>query len=530
MKNLTPRITDIELSQFQVFGDTVCIPIAPITLLFGPNSAGKSSVEDALRLMKAFWLEAFVQNTDGKFSQTGNRSITLSRDWRKDASNQYVNQSLKVAVGIECFTYELFDPSLMTMGVLPFDLLNNTDLVRFQVIVEFSAPISNPQICIEIKINEISFYKFRENESLSINLRHTIFPNPKARIPVTTEYTKNKSPITYNKWVQLDGPVVMTDIHEIDTFKFIKQLELKKNLPADLRGFYEAINQLSDFNRIILGHFSKLIVQACSINLVTASRTTPSDNELFFILDKNRQVVDPQRYGIGLESDEQYKDLVRAAALSVLLNNKEIDPTEDELKAIEVVDKINHLLEMHLFTDRVYSLDADVTKFVPLARAGGNPIDPIAWLASLRICDAMGRRHSFTDVGSGLGYVLPVFLALVGRTHCLIQQPELHLHPALQAEIADALIESSKKFNVIVETHSEHLLLRLLRRIRLTSAGSRLNVDHPLTPTDVAIIYFEPKADDVTHLTVLQITEQGDFIGRWPRGFFTERDEELFGE
>ena len=527
---MTPRITDIELSQFQVFGDTVRIPIAPITLLFGPNSAGKSSVEDALRLMKAFWLEAFVQNIDGKFSKTGNMSRTLARDWRKDASNQYVNQSLRVAVGIECLMYELFDPSLMTTGILPFDLLRNHDPVRFQVILEFSAPISNPQIRIEIKINEISFYKFRENESLSINLRHSVFPNPKARIPVTTEYTKNKSPITYKKWVQLDGLVAITDTYEIDTFKFIKQLELKKSLPVDLRGFYEAMNQLSEFNRIILSHFSKRIVQACSINLVTASRTTPSDNELFFILDKNRQVVNPQRYGVGLESDEQYKDLVRSAALSVLFNNKEIEPTEDELKAIEVVEMINRLLETHLFTDRVYNLDADITKFVPLAKAGGNSIEPEAWLVSLRICDAKGRRHSFTDVGSGLGYVLPVFLALAGRTHCLIQQPELHLHPALQAETADAFIESSKKFNIIVETHSEHLLLRLLRRIRQTSAGSTLNIDHPLAPTDVAIIYFEPKADDVTHLTVLQITEQGDFVGRWPRGFFTERDEELFGE
>ncbi|MGV1036910.1 MAG: AAA family ATPase [Candidatus Nanopelagicales bacterium] len=50
----------------------------------------------------------------------------------------------------------------------------------------------------------------------------------------------------------------------------------------------------------------------------------------------------------------------------------------------------------------------------------------------------------------------------------LIEQPEVNIHPKLQAEVGDLLIHSAKERGnqLLVETHSEHLLLRLLRRVR----------------------------------------------------------------
>ena len=80
---------------------------------------------------------------------------------------------------------------------------------------------------------------------------------------------------------------------------------------------------------------------------------------------------------------------------------------------------------------------------------------------------------------------------------------------------------------MLVETHSEHIMLRLLRRIRETSENEFPPGAPSLTADQVAVIYSE-QAADALKLTSLRIAADGDFIDRWPRGFFAERVKELF--
>lgn len=79
----------------------------------------------------------------------------------------------------------------------------------------------------------------------------------------------------------------------------------------------------------------------------------------------------------------------------------------------------------------------------------------------------------------------------------------------------------------IIETHSEHLILRLLKLIRDTTNGELKKGEKPLRPEDVAVIYAKP-TEHGTELMELRISEDGDFIDKWPDGFFTEREKELF--
>jgi hypothetical protein len=142
---------------------------------------------------------------------------------------------------------------------------------------------------------------------------------------------------------------------------------------------------------------------------------------------------------------------------------------------------------------------------------------------------ATGMRHSFADVGYGLAQVLPVLLQLYGRRFASlhIEQPESHLHPALQADLADAAIVSAKKLSnqVALETHSEHLILRLLRRIRETTEH-RAPSELQLAPEDIAIYYVSPTPHGAT-VTRIHVSGDGDFTTPWPAGFFPERLEEL---
>ena len=86
---------------------------------------------------------------------------------------------------------------------------------------------------------------------------------------------------------------------------------------------------------------------------------------------------------------------------------------------------------------------------------------------------------------------------------------------------------------MLIETHSEHLLLRLLRRVRETTRRSRYQTTeleqtaHELTPNDLSVVYVRPTPAGVK-FTPLTVTDNGDFDAPWPEGFFDERDSELF--
>ena len=131
---------------------------------------------------------------------------------------------------------------------------------------------------------------------------------------------------------------------------------------------------------------------------------------------------------------------------------------------------------------------------------------------------------TIADVGFGISCILPVIVEGVAsqeNTILCVEQPELHLHPKLQASVADLMIdaianENGKQKQWIVETHSELLILRLQRRIR----------EGKVSPDDISVLYVNPGKNGST-IEVLRIDEDGDFVDEWPHGFFDEAFDEL---
>ena len=137
----------------------------------------------------------------------------------------------------------------------------------------------------------------------------------------------------------------------------------------------------------------------------------------------------------------------------------------------------------------------------------------------------------FEDVGSGISYVFPILTSLWEGDLSFIEQPELHLHPAAQCEMADVFIWAlNQGSRAIVETHSEHILLRVLRRIRETNKDFLLNENLKLTPEQIAIYYFKPEPGGYTVVKEIRVDGYGELLTPWPGGFFSERDRELFDE
>ncbi|EPC3544415.1 hypothetical protein BWQ95_12550 [Aeromonas hydrophila] len=128
------------------------------------------------------------------------------------------------------------------------------------------------------------------------------------------------------------------------------------------------------------------------------------------------------------------------------------------------------------------------------------------------------------DVGFGIGQVLPIIIESVVNKNATIcvEQPEIHLHPRLQAHLADLFIESIKNKNQwIIETHSEALLLRLQRRIR--------NKSNEINNESVIVSYVNCDKSGA-RVTELKMDSDGDFLVHWPDGFFEERLVEQFGK
>ena len=98
----------------------------------------------------------------------------------------------------------------------------------------------------------------------------------------------------------------------------------------------------------------------------------------------------------------------------------------------------------------------------------------------------------------------------------ILEQPEIHLHPAVQAGLADVLIDAYKRrgVQIIVESHSEHLLTRLQRRI----------AEEQLANDDVGLFFCEDRGS-CSSITELQVDPYGN-ISNWPNDFFGDE----FGE
>ncbi len=135
--------------------------------------------------------------------------------------------------------------------------------------------------------------------------------------------------------------------------------------------------------------------------------------------------------------------------------------------------------------------------------------------------DNLDRWHDLTNVGVGVSQVLPlVVTALLAKPGSLLvfEQPELHLHPRVQARLADfflALALDGKQ--MILETHSEYLI----DRFRLRIALSETDAVRPLLR-----MLFTEKVKGESVVTPVEVTEFGA-IANWPKDFFDQSQKDV---
>lgn len=518
-----------------------------LTFLVGPNSAGKSTLKLVLDKLKGdspnFELDTklIYRNPNQSNQMASFHSIGL--EWHcKDRKFEYIYQ------------YELEDK------LAPISSKYGVNFLENNLLFEYGGEDieSDPQ---ELSFSKRTFItgtagviRIEEDENFIFKYLHTgKWPDFREIYIIPENYIKSNN----LKFKQLLIECVQWQIEQANSIKnecpaiydlinnasklwpfFWIGFTLKKAISEHFKSkiLQQKLNHFERYKAVIDKYVYKSLKfissnypgEELSATLVSAKRTLPNDCELSWL----QQPIILSRSKSSKEFRERFHELKKSpetlSSYQALMSSKKL------------LSKVNQALAESMFTDNGYQIRVDSKTLVSdrdwELRATNVKYElfkpPKYHIISLQ--DSHGRYLSFEDVGSGIGYVLPVLIEAFRESNqkkvVFLQQPELHLHPALQANLTDVLIEASANKRIVAETHSEHLLLRALKRVRQTSNNTLKDPNLKLTPEDIAVNYFEPLPDGSTIVHIIRVSEEGDFLDRWPNGFFAERDQELFDE
>lgn len=537
-------IIGITLEGFQVFDKPTHIPLDRLTLLFGPNSAGKSAVQDAIELYAAL----VTEETAGSYRKLSKARELLKRHWRRTGgSSDHRADKLSIAVThtTQADIHAVMEYQLgrriwgefLASNGHAWELESRWHFVRYDDEYEELAFGLTFEFAVE------SAFVIRvSNDELIVNLTHPLLSQIELAVDFAEvakaypdEVTLGQGHLTLRGYF-LDflprGPTA--DEHHDRWMGYHANLGHGQDHASNVKSslFAAAIAELN----VLLGCILSTAHGTSRFQPmnVRASRTVPTRRDMTFQfgeLDDPMQPMSPSE-------NKTYRALADSLT-SGLTNGQTPYPRPAERR--KFADAVNRALADHLFIEQGYRLDFDYRLLMSKANSQAAlrelELDPseFGFMVELFLRDTKGRKHQFEDVGSGIGYLLPVLCAVYGVdghvSTCFVQQPELHIHPALQAAMGDVFIEGSNEDRqMLVETHSEHLLLRILKRIRQTHSRVDVAPELKISADDVSVLYFNPSPDGTTSVKRLRITEDGEFMDRWPRGFFAERDQELFDE
>lgn len=282
-----------------------------------------------------------------------------------------------------------------------------------------------------------------------------------------------------------------------DDYTFVRALGRPWPVPAPPK-FYSFPDQVRGYyqNAAFLGDFEQSFEQVCSrIQYLGPLRQPP---------EREYKSGGSAPTGVGLKGENAIEQLIVATAAGRKISRGRSNNGARQLpgKPVERV-VAEWLKELGLIaTFHVEALDARKTIFhVEVQKT------PEA------------KRVMLTDVGFGVSQILPVLILLAsarsGET-VVLEQPEIHLHPAVQSRLADVILETAlaRRVQVVFESHSEHLLTRMQRRV---AEGDFMNGLH-VSPESVAFYFceFERGASAITRL---KVNELGG-IENWPKDFF----------
>lgn len=528
-------ITAIEIENFKGIGERVRVPLKPITLLFGANSSGKSTIVQALHYAREVFTHVNL-NVDRPVS--GGQSVDLGGFQNILHNHDLTNQPLRLRIELDLGSTGL--PSYsdefewMVQGSNWSISTSRSSDACHSAWVEVS--IGGTEVA---GVEEVILYRYEVGFDSQAIAKLGIVLDPGAGAAI--------------EWIDLDHPAMLRggvdrrgpgdELLVPIEYRPLRELLSAIKLPAvlrsqrDQRRFPSALPPWDDVMAVDIGgddsgdeSLETRIDQAYALSgLISGPGQLTRDALRTFRYLGPLRVI-PERTHLPPRLEDASRWPSGLAAWDALHRSDQAFVDEVNVWMSRLKCGYTVLLKDYVEVDRriLPGKEASADAWI---KFGNSVHEERTKRRVFLVPDGQSMELSPADLGVGISQILPaVVLALSAKRQMIaIEQPELHLHPALQAELGDLFIESAlgdQKNTVILETHSEHLILRLLRRIRETTED-RLEGARPLRAEDVSVIYVE-RGDEGVKVSQLRIDEAGEFIDRWPKGFFEERADELF--
>lgn len=542
-------IKKISFSNYKAFKNAD-LELKPITILLGENSSGKSSILQLIMLLtqtmsfKNKYESALKLN--GKFVSLGEpENIFSFRDTKKKLSisieidNYHLSHDISrlyrnLISGVQDVLYEL---NKLSETLFEKRFLSEKEFMRYGNRFRHRSLFEDEDSL------ETLFDMLKKSSSIQKKIKGIVESNPK-------EFEKINSRI--ERTLFYDTKRVKDALLILDTIRKIKFEKLSIEYKI---GFEDKKKQLRIDNITI--RVEDKILLAYGVERTGGKPKTFLKSELIDnkILNKYRvefgKHVVFSKLSIITKENKRYINRGRRLNLDnpvLLVLHKILKESTNYVESDLDSEKINYVNPLRAFPKRYYLLD-EANVSTSLNTVDGNNLTEVLkkdkrvkslvnkWLNNFNLSvNVEGLRdvihklkikqHDFdldiTDVGFGISQVLPVIVqGFLTKPNSLtiIEQPEIHLHPKMQADLADLFIDiisssqSEKKDKILlIETHSESLLKRLRRRM-----AEKNNI----TNKDVAIYFIRNRKSSKGNSTIerIEISETGSF--EWPIEFYS---------
>jgi AAA15 family ATPase/GTPase len=578
------ELNEIQLQNFKSFSKSATFPIRPITLIFGPNSSGKSSFLQSLLLLKqsANSKKSSQLSPQGPHVNLGDyKNFVYDHDIKNNFSVSFsfdFRESDKIPFDFLCLPGKLRQ---LLYIVKQFDTIK-IKLSFGAIKKSFNAFVKTMEISLGEDSEPFLFYTFEDETDKNSN---RYFYNPfrtNLKHPFWKKYWQSfyknhkcKQLIEeIEEWIFHEDEIIIENLLGTGFFSEEKMIEFNKSRMDELDFFEKDIEQFRQHFLHVKNNL-KGYEQAYELFKIDSL-----DNLWLDFKCDSGFVVTRLNEDNPVYREEQYLEFANQPYILFPILTQHISAYLDRFLYIGPLREKPS--RHYVYTDDSFIVDSKgsnmpdmIYKDPDLLKKINKDLASFGQKYQLKVVEYINKESSsekiyslqlinvksglwsnYTDVGFGFSQLLPIITCLRASKNktIMIEQPELHLHPSMQAEMADLMIDAVKqeilehkfkknvdqllnrsssstkpeinKNSVIIETHSEHLILRILRRIRETTEGRNISTP-PIYPDDVAVIYIQPGKESSCTIHI-PITEDGEFARPWPNGFFSERAKELF--
>lgn len=470
----------LSIKNFKSISDWQELKLSPITLIYGPNSSGKSSLIQALLLLQQTMIKP---NRNGGLVANG-ENIKLG-SFPVIVNRHNINEDIEIKL-------DYF-----------IEKNNKKNQDKYYRSFEFSYGYCN---CSDYNFSFLRKYKYEFDFDF----------NNKKKI-VSSSFISNLDVLNINKLKKAEA------IDESFSFKY--------NGDYLFDDFINKKLGKSITDKAILKKMVSLPTYKSTLNF-----SVPSSSEISINLAPNSSV---QIHQDQLQVTPIINNIIVKVAVDLKSKLEKISYIGPLRKRIEKTYFIDNDFEPSVGVDGskigyfLYSQEDTILKEINnyfkqygipyeilINKLGDNSTGPIIsiLLRDIRTDTVVGP----SDVGVGISQILPIIIEGTIRKNSTIcvEQPEIHLHPKLQADLAEFFVDTCRNNQWIIETHSESLMLRLQKLLRMKD--ERIKCD------DISIIYVHPTSKG-SKLHHIRLDENGGFKDEWPAGFFDERIDEIFG-